>query len=59
MNDKGAYNAIISSKIFKVLEENDFAIQFIDLPKPNVMLAKKLEKIPIKAFVRNIRVKTW
>ena len=59
MNDKGAYNAIISSKIFKVLEENGFAIQFIDLPKPNVMLAKKLGKIPIKAIVRNIRVKTW
>ncbi len=30
MNDKGAYNAIISSKIFKVLEENGFAIQFIN-----------------------------
>lgn len=54
MNDKGAYNAIISAKIFKVLEENGVATQFIDLPEPNVMLAKKLEMIPIEVIVRNI-----
>ena len=39
MNNKGAYNAIISTKIFKVLEENGVETQFIDLPEPNVMLA--------------------
>ena len=54
MNDKGAYNAVISSKIFKVLEENGIETQFIDLPKPNVMIAKKLEMIPIEVIVRNI-----
>ena len=54
MNNKGAYNAIISAKIFKVLEENGVATQFIDLPEPNVMLAKKLEMIPIEVIVRNI-----
>ena len=54
MNNKGAYNAIISSKIFKVLEENGIATQFIDLPEPNVMIAKKLEMIPIEVIVRNI-----
>ena len=54
MNNKGAYNAIISSKIFKVLEENGADTQFIDLPEPNVMVAKKLEMIPIEVIVRNI-----
>ena len=54
MNKKGAYNAIISAKIFKVLEENGVATQFIDLPEPNVMLAKRLEMIPIEVIVRNI-----
>ena len=54
MDKKGAYNAIISSKIFKVLEENGVETQFIDLPEPNVMVAKKLEMIPIEVIVRNI-----
>ncbi len=54
MNDKGAYNAVISSKIFKVLEDNGVETQFIDLPEPNVMIAKKLEMIPIEVIVRNI-----
>ena len=54
MNDKGAYNAVISSKIFKVLEENGVETQFIDLPEHNVMIAKKLEMIPIEVIVRNI-----
>ena len=54
MTDKGTYNAIISSKIFKTLEENGVETQFIDLPQPNVMLAKKLDMIPIEVIVRNI-----
>ena len=54
MSNKGAYNAVISAKIFKVLEENGVETQFIDLPEPNVMLAKRLEMIPIEVIVRNI-----
>ena len=54
MDNKGAYNAVISAKIFKVLEENGVETQFIDLPENNVMLAKKLEMIPIEVIVRNI-----
>ena len=54
MTNKGAYNAIISAKIFKVLEENGVETQFIELLEPNVMLAKKLEMIPIEVIVRNI-----
>ena len=33
MSKKGAYNAIISAKIFKVLEENGIETQLIDLPE--------------------------
>ena len=54
MNNKGAYNAVISTKIFRVLEENGVETQLIDLPQPNVLLAKKLEMIPIEVIVRNI-----
>ncbi|MBQ2666672.1 phosphoribosylaminoimidazolesuccinocarboxamide synthase [Methanobrevibacter sp.] len=54
MNDKGLYNAVISAKIFKVLDENGVETQFIDLPQPNVMIAKKLDMIPIEVIVRNI-----
>ena len=54
MNKKGAYNAVISAKIFEVLEEKGVATQFIDLPEPNVMLAHKLDMIPIEVIVRNI-----
>lgn len=54
MNNKGAYNAVISAKIFKVLEEKGIETQFIDLPEPNVMVAKKLDMIPIEVIVRNI-----
>ena len=54
MNNKGAYNAIISSKIFKILEKNGIQTQFIDLPEPRIMIAKKLEMIPIEVIVRNI-----
>ena len=54
MDNKGAYNAIISAKIFKVLEENGIETQFIDLPQHNVMIAKKLEMIPIEVIIRNI-----
>ena len=54
MANKGAYNAVISAKIFNVLEENGIETQFVDLPQPNVMIAKKLEMIPIEVIVRNI-----
>ncbi|WP_458406286.1 phosphoribosylaminoimidazolesuccinocarboxamide synthase [Methanobrevibacter sp.] len=54
MDNKGAYNAVISAKIFKVLEDEGVATQFIDLPEPNVMIAHKLDMIPIEVIVRNI-----
>lgn len=54
MNKKGSYNALISTKLFKVLDENGIKTQFIDLFETNVMVAKKLEMIPIEVIVRNI-----
>ncbi len=54
MNKKGSYNALISAKLFKVLENQGIKTQFIDLPETNVMVAKKLDMIPIEVIVRNI-----
>lgn len=54
MSKKGTYNAIISSKIFQVLEDKGIQTQFIELIKPNEMLAKQLEMIPIEVIIRNI-----
>ncbi len=54
MHKKGTYNAIISSKIFQILEDNGVKTQFIELLKPNEMLAKRLEMIPIEVIIRNI-----
>ena len=54
MANKGAYNAIISAKIFEILEEKGIDTQFIDLPENNIMIAKKLEMIPIEVILRNI-----
>lgn len=54
MDNKGSLNAIISSKIFKVLEENGVKTQLVDLPEKNVMIALKLDMIPIEVIVRNI-----
>ena len=38
MNKKGSYNALISTKLFKVLEENGIKTQFIDLPETKVIV---------------------
>ncbi|MDO5849525.1 MAG: phosphoribosylaminoimidazolesuccinocarboxamide synthase [Methanobrevibacter sp.] len=54
MSKKGTYNAIISSKIFQVLEEGGVKTQLIELIKPNEMIATKLEMIPIEVIIRNI-----
>ena len=54
MNNKGKYNAIISSKIFGILEKEGVKTQFIDFNQPNIMIAKKLDMIPIEVIVRNI-----
>lgn len=54
MTEKGIINAYISAEIFKILENDGIATQFIELINPNEMLAKRLEMIPIEVIVRNI-----
>lgn len=54
MNKKGCLNAVISSKIFQYLESKGIKTQFIELLENNVMLAQKLDMIPIEVIVRNI-----
>ncbi|UXM85018.1 phosphoribosylaminoimidazolesuccinocarboxamide synthase [Methanococcus aeolicus] len=51
---KGYLNALISSKLFEVLEEEGAPTHFIEYIKPNQMIAKNVEIIPIEVIVRNI-----
>ncbi|WP_456471588.1 phosphoribosylaminoimidazolesuccinocarboxamide synthase [Methanocaldococcus sp.] len=51
---KGYLNALISSYLFKKLEENGVETHFIEYIEPNYMLAKRVEIIPIEVIVRNI-----
>ncbi len=51
---KGYLNALISSELFKILEESGVKTHFIKYIEPNKILAKKVEIIPIEVIVRNI-----
>ncbi|ABR57021.1 phosphoribosylaminoimidazole-succinocarboxamide synthase [Methanococcus aeolicus Nankai-3] len=51
---KGYLNALISSKLFEVLEQQGAPTHFIEYIKPNQMIAKNVEIIPIEVIVRNI-----
>ncbi len=51
---KGHLNALISSKLFKLLEENNIPTHFIEYIEPTHMIAKNVEIIPIEVIVRNI-----
>jgi len=52
--NKGFLNALISTKLFKVLEENNIPTHFIEYIEPKYMVAKKVEIIPLEVIVRNI-----
>lgn len=54
LNKKGEYNALISAKLFEVLEEHGVSTQFIDLIEPSEMLTKSLDMIPLEVICRNI-----
>ncbi|EHP88811.1 phosphoribosylaminoimidazolesuccinocarboxamide synthase [Methanotorris formicicus] len=51
---KGYLNALISSKLFKLLEENGVKTHFVEYVEPKYIVAKKVEIIPIEVIVRNI-----
>ncbi|WP_455645099.1 phosphoribosylaminoimidazolesuccinocarboxamide synthase [Methanosphaera sp.] len=54
LSKKGEYNALISAKLFEVLEEHGVATQYIRLVEHNEMLTKSLEMIPLEVICRNI-----
>lgn len=54
LSKKGKYNALISAKLFEVLEENDIATMYIKLLSPTEILSKSLEMIPLEVICRNI-----
>ncbi len=51
---KGAYNALISAKLFEILEEHGIPTQYIKLVEPDEMLTKSLNMIPLEVICRNI-----
>lgn len=54
IGDKGRCNALISAKLFEVLEEAGVSTHFVKLLDDRTMLVKKLEIIPVEMVVRNI-----
>ena len=54
LSKKGMYNALISSKLFEILEEQGVSTQYIKLIEQDGMLAKSLEMIPLEVICRNI-----
>ena len=51
---KGKLNCLISSKIFKLLMNNNIPTHFLKLQKENTMIAKKIKVIPLEIVLRNI-----
>jgi phosphoribosylaminoimidazole-succinocarboxamide synthase len=54
LSKKGALNAVISSKLFEILEEAGVRTQYVDLVAPAQMLTKSLKMIPLEVICRNI-----
>ncbi|MBI5826394.1 MAG: phosphoribosylaminoimidazolesuccinocarboxamide synthase [Deltaproteobacteria bacterium] len=54
IQDKGALNNKISSRIFRYLEDRSVKTHFVDMPSDREMLVKKLRIIPIEVVVRNV-----
>ena len=45
---KGKLNCLISAKIFELLKKNNIPTHFLELKNENVMLAQKIEVIPLE-----------
>lgn len=50
---KGIHNAKISASLFKLLERNGIATQFVDQISDDTLLCKKLAMYPVEVVVRN------
>ena len=51
---KGKLNCLISAKIFELLIKNNIPTHFLKLKNENIMIAKKIEVIPLEIVLRNI-----
>ena len=51
---KGEHNVAISTVLFKFLESYQIHTHFVQVLKPNEILVKKLEIIPVEVVMRNI-----
>jgi len=58
IRNKGAHNNAISSLLFKLLGGYHIRTHFVDVLKPDEMLVKKLDIIPIKVEVWNVAAGT-
>ena len=54
LSKKGAYNALISAKFFKILEEEGILTQYVKLVNEDEMISKSLDMIPLEVICRNI-----
>ncbi|AWX33364.1 phosphoribosylaminoimidazolesuccinocarboxamide synthase [Methanosphaera sp. BMS] len=54
LSKKGVYNALISTKLFEVLEAEGIKTQYIELLSPDEMLTMSLDMIPLEVICRNI-----
>ena len=59
IRNKGAHNNAISSFLFKLLGGYHIRTHFVDVLKPDEMLVKKLDIIPIKVMVWNFAGSTF
>ena len=50
---KGKLNCLISARIFELLKKNNIPTHFLELKNENVMLAQKIEVIPLEIVLRN------
>lgn len=54
LSKKGEYNALISAKLFEILEDENINTQYLGLIAPDEMLTKSLDMIPLEVICRNI-----
>jgi phosphoribosylaminoimidazole-succinocarboxamide synthase len=54
INRKGAWNARVSAKLFRLLEEHGIPTHFIRMDGDSAMIVRDLAMIPLEVIVRNI-----
>ena len=54
LEDKGVYNAAVSSFFFEYLENHDVKTHYIHMLDRRTMLVRRLQMIPLEVIVRNV-----